>query len=235
MSAPPKWVATNAPITKEANAEKNKSKQLKPDHGNDLTGLTLHSWPWSDLPDWTTCQAERLTLAGKSTVTMSPHVLSPLYESRGHRTWWGGIGSQSGMQKLPFFHFLLCRLCPPPFLFGHAPRMAFRIPAFSDSFLVFGLAVCQGNWRAFSERRWVWGRSRIFSSILTPCQLKQSGTPLERTYKHSQSFQIKIPTRRLTRWSFSREKYPGMAAAFKKFEKWHTGYISVAQTALCSL
>ena len=39
MSAPPKCVEAHTPITIEAKAEKEKkSKQLKPNHGRELTG-----------------------------------------------------------------------------------------------------------------------------------------------------------------------------------------------------
>lgn len=90
---------------------KTKSKQLRTDHGSDLTGLSLCSWLWSGLPDWRTSQAEQLTLTGKSAVTMSPHVLSPLYEWREDWSWWGEISSQPRMYKLPFLLFML----PTPF------------------------------------------------------------------------------------------------------------------------
>lgn len=232
VSPPPKWVETNAPITNEPKTEKLSQSSWEP-----ITVVTSLDWsfssrPWVCLPDWRPSQAEQLTLAQKSAIMMLPHVLSPLYEWRGDWTWCDGTGSQPRMQNLPFLLFLLP---PPPFLFGHALRIALRIPAFSDSFLVFGLAVRQGNWRAFSKSRWVWGRSLIFSSIFPSHKLKQSETPLERAHKCSQGFQIKVPTRPPTRWSFSREEYPGGLAAFKKFEKWHTGSISDVKTTLCSL
>lgn len=48
----------------------------------------------------------------------------------------------------------------------------------------------------------------------------------------SKGFKIKIPVRHPIRWLFSREQYPGVVVAFKKFEKWHTGYISDVKTTL---
>lgn len=119
-------------------------------------------------------QAEELTLAGKYAVTMSPHVLSPLYEWKGHWTWWGEIGCQPRMQKMPFLLFLL----PTPFPIlvwtctGNSVQDSYVL-----SFLVFGLAVRQGNWRVFSKSKWVWGRSLLqyFNSLQIKAEI-----PLER-------------------------------------------------------
>lgn len=86
--------------------------------------------------------------------------------------------------------------------------------SFILSFLVFGLAVCQGNYIALSKSRWVWGRSLIFSNILTPWKLKQPETPLERAYKCSQGFPMKVPTRHWTGLSFLRGKVPRFGSCF---------------------
>lgn len=126
------------------------------------------------------------------------HMFSLFLSGGANQTWWGGIGSQPRMKKLSSLLFL--SFTPDPLLlFGHALRTAVRIPEFSDSLLVFRLAVRQENRRAFSKSRWVWGRSPIFSNILPPCKLNQWEIPLERACKCSQGFQIKVPIRHPTR------------------------------------
>lgn len=134
--------------------------------------VTSLDWPFTLGPGVTCQTGQPVRLSGwpqqGSLLSRCHHVSSLLFMSRGD-TGHDGVGSAPSLGcKNYLFSTLCCAASAPrhsPFLFGHAPRMAFRIPAFSDSLLVFGLAVCQGNRRAFSERRWVWGRSLVSSPI----------------------------------------------------------------------
>ena len=179
MSAPPKCVEAHTPITIEAKAEKEKNLSS----WNPIMAENSLDRPFTLGPEVTCQTGKPLGLSGwlwqGSLLSWCHHHV--LFMSPGETGHDGGtrglqaeISSQPRMQKPPILHFLWCPHPLPSSCLGlhqewHSGFLHSLSLSLSFFFLVFGLAVCQGNWSAFPKSRWAWGRShyllRYFNSL----------------------------------------------------------------------
>lgn len=93
---------------------------------------TVENWSWW-WPHWTDPWLLALTLP-ENLLSQCHHMSFLLYMS-GEKTKHDEVRSSPSLRYKNCLFSSLCCLPPPaPFLFGHALKIALRIPAFSDSF-----------------------------------------------------------------------------------------------------
>ena len=239
MSASPKCIEAHTPITTEAKAEKKSLSSWNP-----IMAENSLDRPFTLGPEVTCQTGKPLGLSdwlwqGSLLSWCHHHVLFMSWGETGHvrGEGWQRSAPSLGCKNYLFSNFCGAHTPPPPrpcsCLGLHQEWHSGFLHSLFLFFLVFGLAVGQGNWGAFPKSRWAWGRSHYLLQYFNSLTMKVIRDPFVKSIKQSQRFQIKIPTRRPTRRSFSREKYPGMVTGLRNLRSDTQVTFLMVKTTLC--